>query len=45
MVSVAQSAEDQPSVTPYRPSVSTPAILSAPGWIELEAGIQRDRGN
>ena len=27
-----------PSVVPYRPSVSTPAQLSAPGWLELEAG-------
>jgi len=27
-----------PGVTPYRPSVSTPAALSAPGWLELEAG-------
>jgi hypothetical protein len=30
--------EEAPSVTPYRPSVSTPAALSAPGWLELEAG-------
>lgn len=35
----AQAASDnQPSVTPYRPSVSTPAALSAPGWLEIEAG-------
>jgi len=27
-----------PAVVPYRPSVSTPAQLSAPGWLELEAG-------
>lgn len=33
----ADSAEG-PSVTPYRPSVSTPAALSAPGWLELEVG-------
>lgn len=33
----AESAEG-PSVTPYRPSVSTPAALSAPGWLELEIG-------
>jgi hypothetical protein len=39
-------AEDvQPSVTPYRPSVSTPAALSAPGWLEVEAGVQSDRGD
>ena len=35
--SAAESVE-QPSVTPYRPSVSTPAALSAPGWLELEVG-------
>ena len=29
---------DDPQVVPYRPSVSTPAQLSAPGWLELEAG-------
>jgi len=33
-------ADGAPSVTPYRPSVSTPAALSAPGWLEVEAGIQ-----
>ena len=39
------AAEDPPSVTPYRPSVSTPAALSAPGWMEVEAGVQINRGN
>jgi hypothetical protein len=34
----AQTVENTPSVTPYRPSVSTPAALSAPGWLELEVG-------
>ena len=34
----ASSADEAPSATPYRPSVSTPAALSAPGWIEIEAG-------
>ena len=38
------AAEEMPSVTPYRPSVSTPAALSAPGWVEFEAGVQRARG-
>ena len=37
--------DDQPSVTPYRPSVSTPAALSAPGWLEIEAGAQHARGS
>jgi hypothetical protein len=42
---LALGAEESPAVTPYRPSVSTPAALSAPGWLELEAGVQADRGN
>ncbi len=33
--------DDAPAVTPYRPSVSTPAALSAPGWLEVEAGLLR----
>ena len=42
-VALAQATpDDSPSVTPYRPSVSTPAALSAPGWIELEAGFTSD---
>ena len=32
------------STTPYRPSVSTPAALSAPGWLEIEAGFEHDHG-
>lgn len=32
-------ADDAPSVTPYRPSVSTPASLSAPGYLETEFGF------
>ncbi len=38
----ADDADDSPSTTPYRPSVSTPAALSAPGWIEIEAGFEHD---
>ena len=38
----AGAAADEPSTTPYRPSVSTPAALSAPGWLEIEAGWQHD---
>ena len=33
--------ERTPAVTPYRPSVSTPAQLSAPGWLEGEFGLLR----
>src|SRR4051812_1440755 len=38
----AAADDDSPSATPYRPSVSTPAALSAPGWLEVEAGLQHD---
>jgi hypothetical protein len=38
----AAAEDDAPAATPYRPSVSTPAALSAPGWLEIEAGLQHD---
>lgn len=38
------AAAEEPSVTPYRPSVSTPAALSAPGWLEIELGGQHSTG-
>jgi hypothetical protein len=41
----AQAEDDKPAATPYRPSVSTPAQLSAPGWLELEGGVWRQIGN
>ncbi|MDE2395492.1 MAG: transporter [Burkholderiales bacterium] len=41
--SAAAQPEALPAVTPYRPSVSTPAALSAPGWLEVEAGFQNSR--
>ena len=34
---------ESPRVVPYRPSVSTPADLSAPGWLEGEFGALRTR--
>lgn len=38
----ASAADDdgqgEPGVTPYRPTVSNPADLSAPGWLEAELG-------
>ena len=41
----AQSAEaDEIAVTPYRPTVSTPAALSAPDWIEVEMGLVNSNG-
>jgi hypothetical protein len=36
-------AGDAPEVTPYRPSVSTPAELPTPGQLELEFGGQRQK--
>ena len=36
---IAAADDDEPSAVPYRPSVSTPAALSTPGWIEIEAGL------
>ncbi len=30
--------DPRPEVVPYRPTVSTPAALSAPGWLEAELG-------
>ncbi len=35
--------ESPPAVTPYRPSVSTPAQLSSPGWLEGEFGLLHAR--
>jgi len=37
-------ADDEPTATPYRPSVSTPAALSQPGWLDAEFGWQRSKG-
>src|SRR5262249_22553005 len=34
----ADEADSEPSVTPYRPTVSNPADLPAPGWFEAEFG-------
>src|SRR5664279_5250498 len=41
-VAADDDANAEPSTTPYRPSVSTPAALSAPGWLEIEAGFEHD---
>lgn len=35
---LAAQADDEPEVTPYRPTVSNPAQLSTPGQLELEFG-------
>lgn len=36
--------ERDPAATPYRPTVSNPADLSEPGWLEVEFGWQRIKG-
>lgn len=43
-LSAAACADDSPTVTPYRPGVSTPAALSATGWLEIETGVQTSSG-
>jgi hypothetical protein len=35
---------EEVQVTPYRPTVSNPAALSAPGWFELELGWLGSKG-
>ena len=35
------AAAEELSATPYRPTVSNPAALSAPGWLEFETGVNR----
>ncbi|WP_173068415.1 transporter [Sulfurimicrobium lacus] len=40
----AQAEQQDVEATPYRPTVSNPADLSAPGWLEMEMGWQRVRG-
>ncbi len=35
---------EEVSVTPYRPTVSNPAALSEPGWVELETGVAAQNG-
>ena len=42
LAAAARADDDEPRPTPYRPSVSTPAALSAPGWLEIEAGWQHN---
>ncbi len=43
--SLAHAEQEEPSATPFRPTVTSGANLSAPGWLELELGGQRLGGN
>lgn len=38
------ASADEPHVTPYRPTISNPAELPVPGWIDAELGWQYSRG-
>ena len=38
-------AAEEPSATPYRPTVSNPAALPVPGYLEVEAGFLRTRND
>lgn len=40
----AQADDHEPAATPYRPSVSAPAAMSEPGWLDFELGGQRSKG-
>jgi hypothetical protein len=40
-LSAGVSHAEELAATPYRPSVSAPAALSAPGWLEVELGGQQ----
>ncbi|MDI1299891.1 transporter [Methylotenera sp.] len=41
---VAKAEDSTSTATPYRPTVSNPATLSAPGWLEMELGWQTIKG-
>lgn len=41
---MAQAVEDEPAAVPYRPSVSSPAALPVPGWLDMEFGALRISG-
>lgn len=43
-IHVATARADEISATPYRPTVSNPAALPTPGFLEVEAGWQRANG-
>ncbi|MDP2805937.1 MAG: hypothetical protein Q8O24_08355 [Gallionellaceae bacterium] len=45
VISPAFAEEALPSVTPYRPTVSNQAALSAPGWAEVETGWVTSQAN
>ena len=41
----AYADQDEPGATPFRPTVTSGANISAPGWLEIEFGGQRLGGN
>ncbi len=45
LVGSAHADQEQPGATPFRPTVTSGANISMPGWLELEFGGQRLGGN
>jgi len=43
LAAAADSAKDPHAAQPERPTVATHAGTVAPGWLEIEAGVERDR--
>jgi len=43
-ISCAHAEQREVEATPYRPTVSNPADLPVPGWLEVEMGWQRIKG-
>ena len=39
-----RAADGEPAAVPFRPSVSSPAALSEPGWLDMEFGALRISG-
>lgn len=44
MLALPAAAAEEPSATPYRPTVSNPAALPVPGYLEMELGATHARG-
>lgn len=45
LIAAAHAEDKPPEATPYRPTVSSPAELSCPGWLELELGALHTSGH
>lgn len=43
LAAILPARADELAATPYRPTVSDPAKLPVPGWLEVESGVQNSR--